>query len=72
MIIMNRKIELIKKLYPAGTIVELIEMDDLQAPPSGTVGEVKFVDDMGNIHVSWENGSSLALVPEADEFKIRR
>lgn len=37
--------------YPAGTRVELTGMDDVQAPPIGTLGTVKGVDDMGSIMV---------------------
>ena len=47
---------------------ELHHMDDPFAPPSGTVGEVMFVDDIGQIHVKWENGSSLALNVKLDSF----
>ena len=61
-------VERLRNQYPAGTRVELLEMDDVQAPPSGTVGEVIFVDDIGQIHVKWETGSSLALIPSVDSF----
>ena len=50
--------------------VELIEMDDIQAPPAGTVGIVSYVDDAGTLHVRWENGSMLGLVPGKDKFRI--
>lgn len=53
-----------------GKTVELISMDDTQAPPVGTHGKVVFVDDAGQIHVKWDNGSSLALIPGVDKFKI--
>lgn len=53
-----------------GKTVELIFMDDPQAPPKGTRGEVLFVDDAEQIHVRWETGSSLALIYGVDEFKI--
>lgn len=56
--------EIVKKLmeeYPKGTRVQLIKMDDIQAPPIGTKGTVKFVDDIGTIHVAWDNGSSLGV-----------
>lgn len=36
--------------------------------PDGLKGKVDFVDDAGQIHVSWENGRSLALIPGADSF----
>lgn len=53
-----------------GKTVELISMDDIQAPPQGTRGKVVYVDDAGQIHVKWENGSSLALIPGVDKFKV--
>ena len=62
------KIEFLRMLYPVGCKVVLHHMDDVQAPPSGTIGEVIFVDDIGQIHVKWENGSSLALNVKLDSF----
>ena len=66
------EIKRLRKRYPAGTKVELISMNDKQAPPAGTIGRVWGVDDAGSILVRWENGSSLSLIPEADEFRIIR
>ena len=37
-------------------------MDDVQAPPIGTVGEVLGVDDTGSLIMRWRNGSSLNVV----------
>lgn len=62
------KVEYLRKMYPVGCKVVLHYMDDPQAPPSGTIGEVMFVDSIGQIHVKWENGSSLALIPGEDLF----
>ncbi len=62
------KIQMIKELYPKGTVLELDIMDDPQAPPSGTKGTVQYVDDIGQIHVQWENGSGLALNCDLDSF----
>lgn len=59
-----------KELHPPGTRVELIEMRDTQAPPVGTKGTVRTVDDIGTVHVNWENGSGLGLVPGTDKWKI--
>ena len=50
---------LLRTRYPAGTRVELIRMDDPQAPPAGTNGTVLGVDDVGSILVAWDNGSGL-------------
>lgn len=55
-------VERIRKQYPVGCRVELVRMDDIQAPPMGTKGIVTGVDDTGSIMVRWENGSSLNVV----------
>ncbi len=59
-------------MYPAGTTVELISMEDMQAPPPRTLGEVQGVDDAGQILVHWQTGSSLNLLPGVDIFRILR
>ena len=63
------KIEMLKREYPAGTKVVLEAMDDPQAPPVGTMGEVLMVDDMGDLVMQWENGSGLNLIPGVDKFR---
>ena len=55
-------VERVRREYPAGTLVELVKMDDVQAPPIGTVGEVLGVDDTGSLLMRWSNGSSLNVV----------
>ncbi len=55
-------VERIRREYPAGTRVELVQMDDVQAPPVGTKGTVKGVDDTGSILMRWDNGSGLNVV----------
>lgn len=55
-------VEQVRKEYPVGTRVELVRMDDFQAPPIGTRGTVRGVDDTASIMVSWDNGSSLHVV----------
>lgn len=59
-------VELLRKKYPQGTRVELVQMDDLQAPPVGTRGTVIGVDDIGSIMIGWDNGSSLSAAYGAD------
>ena len=59
-------IESLRKAYPVGTRVVLQRMDDPQAPPIGTKGSVYGVDDLGNILVHWDNGSSLNVVYGVD------
>ena len=65
----KEQIELIRKQYPVGTKVELLEMDDKQAPPVGTIGEVIAVDDIGQLVMKWQNGSGLNLIPGEDSFR---
>ena len=59
-------VERIKKQYPVGCRVELVRMDDVQAPPIGTKGIVYGVDDSGSILVNWDNGSGLNVVYGVD------
>ena len=60
----------VKVLYPKGTKIKLIKMKDKFAPPSGTIGTVAFWDDIGQIHVKWESGGSLALIIGEDDFEV--
>ena len=53
--------------YPAGTRVILERMDDVQAPPAGTMGTVLGVDDGGSLLMKWDNGSSLNVIPGVDQ-----
>lgn len=62
------KIEEIKETYSEGMTIVLAEMKGESKMPAGLRGTVKFVDDMGQIHMNWENGSSLALNVEEDKF----
>ena len=59
-------IEVLRRQYPVGTRVELVRMDDPQAPPIGTKGTVKGVDDIGSIMVAWDNGCGLSVAYGAD------
>lgn len=62
MFIKREIVERLRKQYPAGTRVELIRMEDEQAPPIGTRGTVVGVDDMGSIMVDWDSGGSLSVL----------
>lgn len=52
----------LREEYPAGTRIELLHMDDAQAPPVGTKGSVLSVDDAGSLIMCWDNGSGLNVV----------
>ena len=62
-------VERIRREYPAGCRVELLRMDDPQAPPIGTCGTVIGVDDTGSVMVRWDNGSGLHVVYGEDECR---
>ena len=55
-------LEKLRKKYPAGTRVALVQMSDPQAPPIGTKGTVLYVDDIGSLIMKWDNGSGLNVV----------
>lgn len=59
----------LKEQFPKGTRVMLKRMEDAQAPPFGTLGTVFGVDDIGNILVRWDTGSTLSIT-EVDECVI--
>ena len=64
-------LENLRKQYPVGTKIQLISMRVEKYPIlPGTIGEVTHIDDVGSIHMKWQNGSSLALIPEVDSFKV--
>ncbi len=62
-------VQKIRKEYPTGTRVELIQMEDIQAPPTGTKGTVIGVDDIGSIMVKWDNGCGLSVAYGVDKCR---
>ena len=73
---MNRMIskealQALRERYPKGTRVELVHMDDPynRKLVPGCKGTVRWVDDMGTIHVAWDCGSSLGIVYGEDSCR---
>lgn len=62
-------VESLRKRYPIGCRVELVHMEDPQAPPVGTQGTVRGVDDIGSVMVDWDNGCGLNVAFDADECR---
>lgn len=66
----RRFVQRMKDNYPPGTRIMLLSMDDPYAPvPKGTKGTVVHVDDATQIHMKWDNGRTLAIVPGEDSFR---
>lgn len=54
-----------------GDRIELIYTNDpFTSLSPGTQGTVLFIDDIGTIHVRWDNGSRLGLIPGEDEYRL--
>lgn len=68
---LRRYAESLREQYPAGTRILVNSMyDDPRPLPPGSRGTVSCVDDMGTIHVNWDNGRALGLVPEDSYRKL--
>ena len=65
----EKELERIRREYPVGTIIELIEMSDKFAPPAGTLGEIEGVDDLGDILVRWQSVSNLKVILSEDRIR---
>ena len=66
----EKTVELVRKMYPKGTRVELVQMDDPYSHlRPGDKGTVKFVDDTATIFVDWDSGSRLGVVYGVDRVK---
>ena len=59
-------VERVRREYPVGTRVELLRMDDVQAPPVGTLGTIIGVVDTASLLMRWDNGSHLNVVYGGD------
>ena len=62
-------IQKLKETFPVGTRVKLIQMEDEQVPPVGTLGTVYGVDAIGSILVKWDNGSTLNVIFRVDRIE---
>jgi hypothetical protein len=53
-----------------GKRVRIIFMEDVDPIEPGQIGVVKSVDDLGQLQVDWDNGRTLAIIPEKDQFEV--
>lgn len=62
-------VERVRKIYPSGSQVRLVSMDDpYSSLKPGDIGTVRFVDDTGTVFVNWDCGSSLGIVYDEDQI----
>ena len=67
---LRNKAKMYKEMYPKGTRVEVISMENDPRPiEPGTKGTVEFVDSIGTVHCTFDNGRKLGLIPGEDSFK---
>ncbi len=66
----NDTIKHIKNKFKTGMRVKLINMVDEKNIEPGSTGTVTHVDDVGTIHVNWDNGRVLGLIYNEDKFEI--
>lgn len=64
-------VERLRREYPEGTRVELVNMDDPynRKLKPGDQGTVILVDDAGTVFVTWDCGSGLGVVYGVDRIK---
>jgi len=56
--------------FKTGDRIELVNTTDSYTNlKPGDRGVVRGVDDLGNILIQWDNGSSLSMIPGVDEIK---
>ena len=67
--ISKEALESLRRRFPVGCRVILERMDDVQAPPVGTKGTVRYIDDIGSIGVAWDNGSGLSVAYGEDSCR---
>jgi len=59
-----------EKTQLIGKRIRINYMEDAMPVSQGTEGTITGIDDMGHIQVRWDNGSSLSVIEEIDNFDI--
>ncbi len=59
-----------EKTQLIGRRIRINHMEDMLPVPDGTEGTITGVDDLGQIQVKWDNGSTLSIIDEIDDYEI--
>ena len=59
-----------EKTQLIGKRIRMNHMEDLQPVPDGTEGIITGIDGIGQIQVKWDNGSTLSVIDEIDDYEI--
>ncbi len=67
----SRWTELCPEVEPGDHVVFISTTDDYARLRTNDTGIVRFVDDLGTVHVAWDpDGHTLGLVPEVDVWRL--
>jgi hypothetical protein len=59
-----------EKTQLIGKRIRINHMDDMLPVPDGTEGLITGIDDIGQIQVKWDNGSTLSVIDDIDDYEI--
>ena len=53
-----------------GMRIRMLHMDDQHGVDEGMEGTIVRIDDLGTLHVHWDDGSQLGVIPELDKYEL--
>ena len=65
----RKQVKHLRKQYPPGATIQLTADMQGERFRAGDIGKVTAVDDIGQIHLAWQKGGSLAIIPGVDSFR---